>query len=135
MYVIERDSHRHWAESKWVVLAAIFAMLLVVLATQSAGQAAPPQQEPIFIVSPWSGVFHSGEYPGSPPFVEVGSEVAPDTVVAMIQDFMVEPAPRLLAVRAGVSGTIRRVLVDEGQVVMIGQPLFEVVPTDSAMFR
>ena len=131
MFVVERQTHRPWVEVAWVVFAAILALLVVALSTPSAGFA-EPREEPqrVYIVSPWTGIFRATEYPGAPPFVEVGSQVQPGTTVAVIEDFMVAERPMSFVVPAGVSGIIHRVLVDDGQVVAVGQPLFEVIPRD-----
>ena len=92
MYVTESISHRRWEETRWVVLAIVGGLLFVVLVAQSAG-ATPPTTEPVFIVSPWTGVFRAGEYPGGPPLVEVGSKVKPDTRVGLIEEFMATRPP------------------------------------------
>ena len=133
MHVTEPISHRRWEETWWAVLAIVGGLLFVMLVAQSAGATPPPPStEPVFIVSPWTGVFRAGEYPGGPPLVEVGSKVKPDTLVGLIEEFMATTPPGSRPVHAMVTGTISRVLAGEGEVVLVGQPLFQVLPGDSA---
>lgn len=69
------------------------------------------------------GTFYASPKPGEKPFVNVGSEVDEDTEVCLI-----EAMKNYFAVKAGVSGTIARVLVQDGQTVQFDQPLFLVRP-------
>jgi biotin carboxyl carrier protein len=111
-------------------------LVVIVLASHTAGIAAPPQApEKVFIVSHWNGIFRAAEYPGAIPFVELGSRVEPGTTVGMIEEVMADAPPRIVAVYAGVTGTITAVLTVEGEMVLVGQPLFEVQPDDPAVTR
>ena len=69
------------------------------------------------------GTFYASPKPGEKPFVTVGSDVDPDTEVCLI-----EAMKNFFAVKAGVSGSIARVLVQDGQTVQFDQPLFLVRP-------
>jgi len=69
------------------------------------------------------GTFYASPKPGEKPFVNVGSDVDPDTEVCLI-----EAMKNFFAVKAGVSGSIARVLVQDGQTVQFDQPLFLVRP-------
>jgi acetyl-CoA carboxylase biotin carboxyl carrier protein len=69
------------------------------------------------------GTFYSAPKPGEKPFVSVGSEVDEDTEVCLI-----EAMKNYFAVKAGVTGTIARVLAQDGQTVQFDQPLFLVRP-------
>ena len=69
------------------------------------------------------GTFYAAPKPGEKAFVNVGSDVGPDTEVCLI-----EAMKNYFAVKAGVSGTIARVLVQDGQTVQFDQPLFLVRP-------
>jgi acetyl-CoA carboxylase biotin carboxyl carrier protein len=92
---------------------------------------APPPQvaAPTLVVDPDShavpapllGTFYRAPKPGAPPFVEVGSEVAEDTVIAII-----EVMKLMNAVRAGVRGTVTAILVNDGALVEYEQPLISV---------
>jgi acetyl-CoA carboxylase biotin carboxyl carrier protein len=69
------------------------------------------------------GTFYASPTPGEKSFVNVGSEVDEDTEVCLI-----EAMKNYFAVKAGVSGTIARVLVQDGQTVQFDQPMFLVRP-------
>ena len=57
--------------------------------------------------------------PGAPSFVEVGSSVKQGDTVCIIEAMKI-----LNEIEADKSGTIRRILCDNGQAVEYGQPLF-----------
>ena len=75
------------------------------------------------IRSPLPGVFYRRPSPGSEPFVEVGSEVEPGTVVAIV-----EVMKQFFEVAAGTSGRIVSVAVTDAAMVDAGQVLFTVRP-------
>ena len=75
------------------------------------------------IDSPMLGTFYRAERPGAEPFVEVGTQVEPDTIVAII-----EVMKMMNSVPAGITGTIAEVCCDNAAVVEYGQPLFRVDP-------
>jgi acetyl-CoA carboxylase biotin carboxyl carrier protein len=75
------------------------------------------------IDSPMLGTFYRAERPGADPFVDVGTEVEPDTIVAII-----EVMKMMNSVPAGVTGTIAEVCCDNAALVEYGQPLFRVDP-------
>lgn len=76
------------------------------------------------IRSPIVGTFYRAPAPDAPPYVEVGSEVNPDTVVCIIEAMKV-----MNEIKAEVRGVITEVLVENGMPVEYGQPLFRVRPT------
>jgi acetyl-CoA carboxylase biotin carboxyl carrier protein len=78
----------------------------------------------IAIESPMVGTFYSAPNPDSGPFVTVGSAVAPDTVVCLIEAMKV-----FNEIKAEVNGTVERVLVNNGEAVEFGQKLFLVRPS------
>ncbi|MDR5709800.1 MAG: biotin/lipoyl-containing protein [Armatimonadota bacterium] len=80
-------------------------------------------EEAVFIRAPIVGRFYAQPEPGAPPFVAVGSFVEEDTTVGLIEVMKV-----FNAVRAGVRGVIEEILVQDGQFVEFGQPLFRVRP-------
>jgi acetyl-CoA carboxylase biotin carboxyl carrier protein len=75
------------------------------------------------IESPMLGTFYRAESPGADPFVEVGTEVGPDTTVCII-----EVMKMMNSVPAGVTGTVEQVCPNNGELVEYGQPLFRVRP-------
>jgi len=80
---------------------------------------APEQADGHSVKSPMVGIFYRASSPGSGAFVEVGQSVnAGDTLC------IIEAMKLLNEIEAEVSGTVKAVLVDNGQPVEYGQPLF-----------
>lgn len=84
---------------------------------------APAQADPNAraVTSPLLGTFYRAPKPGAPPFVEVGSRVEEDTVVAII-----EVMKLMNSVRAGVRGTVTEILPGDGTLVEYGETLLRV---------
>ena len=72
-----------------------------------------------FIVSPMVGTFYVAQSPEDAPFVGVGDLVKPGKVVAIIEAMKV-----MNEIKAEKSGVIKEILVENGQPVEYGQPLF-----------
>ncbi|MEN2766025.1 acetyl-CoA carboxylase biotin carboxyl carrier protein [Ornithinibacillus xuwenensis] len=73
------------------------------------------------ITSPMVGTFYSSPNPESDPFVSKGSSVSKDSVVCIVE------AMKLFnEIEAEVSGEIVEILVENGELVEYGQPLFRV---------
>jgi len=82
---------------------------------------ADPADSSFVVKSPMVGTFYRASQPGADPFVQVGSKVADTDVVCLIE------AMKLLnEIEAGKAGTIKAVLVENGQPVEYGQPLFRI---------
>jgi acetyl-CoA carboxylase biotin carboxyl carrier protein len=73
------------------------------------------------VAAPLFGTFYRAPKPGAPPFVEVGAEVADDTVVGII-----EVMKLMNTVRAGVRGTVIEILMADGGLAEYGAPLLRV---------
>ena len=94
--------------------------------TASAGPAAAPAQgtapalpEGEFIKSPMVGTFYRAASPENEPFVEVGSTVkAGDTLC------IVEAMKLLNEIESDCAGTVKAILIENGQPVEFGEPLF-----------
>ncbi|ANE48072.1 acetyl-CoA carboxylase [Paenibacillus swuensis] len=75
------------------------------------------------IVSPMVGTFYASPGPGSSSYVQTGDKVKDKTVVCIVE------AMKLMnEIEAEVHGEIVEVLVENGQLVEFGQPLFLVKP-------
>jgi len=77
----------------------------------------------IDIKSPMIGTFYRSPSPESASYVEVGTEVNADTVVAIIEAMKV-----MNEIKAEVKGVITQILVENGKPVEFGQPMFKVRP-------
>jgi acetyl-CoA carboxylase biotin carboxyl carrier protein len=82
--------------------------------------AAPPATE---IKSPMIGTFYRSPSPDATPYVDVGTEVGPDTVVCIIEAMKV-----MNEIKAEVRGVITQAVADNAKPVEFGQPLFKVRP-------
>jgi acetyl-CoA carboxylase biotin carboxyl carrier protein len=82
-----------------------------------AAVAAEPQGHPI--KSPMVGTFYRSSAPGAKAFVEVGSVVKEGETVCIIEAMKI-----LNEIEADKSGTVSRILCENGQAVEYGQPLF-----------
>jgi len=75
--------------------------------------------------APSLGTFYLAPKPGAAPFVTVGQRVEPETEICII-----EVMKLFTAVRAGVRGVVRRILVADAQMVEFDQPLILIEPAD-----
>lgn len=94
---------------------------------QPSATPAAPTAEPAWhaggegqvIRSPMVGTFYSRPNPDAEPFVGAGSKVSDSTVVCLIEAMKV-----FNEIKAECRGTIAEVLVNDGDAVEYGQPLF-----------
>jgi acetyl-CoA carboxylase biotin carboxyl carrier protein len=73
------------------------------------------------IVSPMVGTFYRSPSPDAPPFVELGKQVTPDSVVGIIEAMKV-----MNEIKAEISGEIAEMVAESGKPVQFGQALFRV---------
>ena len=85
------------------------------------------QDGTVTIVAPLMGRFYAKPEPGAAPFVAVGTEVNPDSTVGLIEVMKV-----FTAVRAGVSGVVTEICVQDAEFIEYGHVLFRVRPAASA---
>ena len=85
-------------------------------AAAAPAESAKPGQT---IDSPIVGTFYRSSAPGMEAFVKPGMKVEPDTTVCIIEAMKV-----MNEIKAEKSGVIKEVLVENGQPVEFGQPLF-----------
>jgi acetyl-CoA carboxylase biotin carboxyl carrier protein len=98
-------------------LAAAAPQAAVALAPAAA--ALPPEPEGHIVKSPMVGTFYRSSAPGSKPFIEIGQNVNAGETLCIIE------AMKLLnEIEADQSGIVKKVLVENGQPVEYGQPLF-----------
>ena len=85
----------------------------------AAAPAAPVQPQGHVVKSPMVGTFYRASAPGSPAFVEIGATVKEGDTLCIIE------AMKLLnEIDSDASGVIKEILVENGQPVEFGQPLF-----------
>jgi acetyl-CoA carboxylase biotin carboxyl carrier protein len=84
-----------------------------------AESAASEDQDLQMIPSPIVGTFYRAASPSADPFVKIGSNVEPDSVVCIIE------AMKLMnEIQAETTGEVVKIYVENGQPVEYGQPLF-----------
>ena len=71
------------------------------------------------VKSPMVGTFYRSSSPGAKPFVEVGSQVKEGETICIIEAMKI-----LNEIEADKTGTVTRILGENGQAVEYGQPLF-----------
>jgi acetyl-CoA carboxylase biotin carboxyl carrier protein len=76
------------------------------------------------IKSPMIGTFYRAPSPESADYVEIGSEVNPDTVVCLIEAMKV-----MNEIKAEAKGVVTQILVENAKPVEFGQPLFRIRST------
>lgn len=86
-------------------------------------EASPAEKDDdlIEINSPIVGTFYSAANPDSKPYIAVGDNVTPDSIVCIIEAMKV-----MNEIKAETSGTIVNILCKTGQAVEFGQTLFRV---------
>ena len=95
-----------------------------VLVQAASGAAAPsPVPNEVEIKSPMIGTFYRAPSPEAGPYVEVGTEVNPDTVVCIIEAMKV-----MNEIKAEAKGVITQVMVENAKPVEFNQPLFKLRP-------
>lgn len=90
-----------------------------VAAPQAAAAPAPAQEEGYVVKAPMVGTFYRAPSPNSPAFVDVGKSVSEGDTLCIIE------AMKLLnEIESDVSGVVKKILVENGEPVEFGQPLF-----------
>ncbi len=90
-----------------------------VASAAPAAPAAPAAVEGHVVKSPMVGTFYRAASPGSAPFVDIGKNVNSGDTLCIIE------AMKLLnEIESDFSGSIKQILVENGQPVEFGQPLF-----------
>jgi acetyl-CoA carboxylase biotin carboxyl carrier protein len=96
-------------------------------AAATAALAAAPQipvaTGEVEVKSPMIGTFYRAPSPEAASYVEIGTEISPESVVCIIEAMKV-----MNEIKAEVKGVITQVLVENAKPVEFGQPLFKVRP-------
>ena len=95
---------------------------LPVVTPATSEAPAPAEEKGISIIkSPMVGTFYSAPSPESPAFVKIGNKVNVDSVVCIIEAMKV-----MNEIQAEMNGTITEILVENGEAIEYGQPLFKI---------
>ena len=82
-------------------------------------EAAPAAPTGHAVKSPMVGTFYRSSSPGAKAYVEVGSQVKEGETICIVEAMKI-----LNEIETDKSGTITRILIENGQAVEYGQPLF-----------
>jgi acetyl-CoA carboxylase biotin carboxyl carrier protein len=106
--------------------AAVVTYQQAVALQPAPASAQPPQLviNEVEIKSPMIGTFYRAPSPESAAYVEVGTEVNPETVVCIIEAMKV-----MNEIKAEARGVITQVMVENAKPVEFGQPLFKIRPS------
>ncbi len=110
-----------------MAVAAPVAAPVAAAAPAAAPPAAPAEAAPdeglVAIESPMVGTFYSSPSPDKPAFISVGDSVTADSVICLVEAMKI-----FNEIKAETNGTIEKVMVNSGDAVEFGQPLFMVRP-------
>ena len=99
--------------------AAPVAMPAVEVAPMPAAPVAAAEPAGHTVKSPMVGTFYRSSSPGAKAFVEVGDTIKEGETICIVEAMKI-----LNEIEADKSGTVKQILVDNGQAVEYGQPLF-----------
>lgn len=97
--------------------------VVVPAAPPAAAPVAGPAPGEVAVPAPLLGIFYRASAPGEKPFVEVGQKVAAEDTICLV-----EVMKLFNSVKAGVAGTVTRILAENGKMVEHGQVLIHVKP-------
>ena len=88
-------------------------------ASAAAPAAEAPEPTGHVVKSPMVGTFYRSSSPGGKPFVDVGSAVKEGDAICIVEAMKI-----MNEIEADMAGTVSKILVENGQAVEYGQPLF-----------
>ena len=88
-------------------------------ASAPAAEAAPAAPTGHVVKSPMVGTFYRSASPGAKPFAEVGTAIKEGDPICIVEAMKI-----MNEIEADMSGTVSKILVENGQAVEYGQPLF-----------
>ncbi len=101
------------------VAVAAPAPVAAVAAPVVAPAASPAEPAGHIVKSPMVGTFYRASSPGAKAFVEVGQAIKEGEAICIVEAMKI-----LNEIEADKSGTVTQILVENGQAVEYGQPLF-----------
>jgi len=124
---LQRGADGGWSQQRETLRAASRlddAAVAAVETTTATSSDTPEEDDGLLSVkAPIVGTFYRSPQPGAPAFVEIGSRVEPDTVVAII-----EVMKLMNSVPAGVAGEVVEIRAENAELVQQGACLMRVRP-------
>lgn len=102
-------------------VAAVVAPVPAAAPAAASVAAEPAAPKGHVIKSPMVGTFYRASSPGAKPFVELGQTIKEGEAVCIVEAMKI-----LNEIEADKSGVVTQILVENGQAVEYGQPLFVV---------
>ena len=100
-------------------VAAVAAPVVQAVADAASAAAAAPAPAGHTVKSPMVGTFYRASSPGAKPFAEIGQAIKEGETICIVEAMKI-----LNEIEADKTGTITQILVENGQAVEYGQPLF-----------
>ncbi len=110
---------QHYAPVPQVMMPGSSMPASALMPAAEAAPAAPVASTEHIVKSPMVGTFYRSASPGAKAFVEVGDSIKQGETVCIVEAMKI-----LNEIEADKSGTILKILCDNGQAVEYGQPLF-----------
>ena len=124
--IVKADAQRPMPQTQYiaapppiVVPASAQATAAPVTAAAAPADTAPAEIKGHVVTSPMVGTFYRSASPGADPFVEVGGAVKTGEPICIIEAMKITNE-----IEADATGTVTRILCENGQAVEFGQPLF-----------
>ena len=117
--IVKADPHRADPQTPVVAAAPAAAAPATDAASASVAAIEPVEETGHAVASPMVGTFYRSASPGAKPFVEVGSVIKEGEPICIIEAMKI-----MNEIEADKSGTVTRILCENGQAVEFGQPLF-----------
>ena len=102
-------------------VAAVAAPVVQAVADAASAAAAAPAPAGHTVKSPMVGTFYRASSPGAKPFAEIGQAIKEGETICIVEAMKI-----LNEIEADKSGTVTQILVQNGQAVEYGQPLFAI---------
>jgi acetyl-CoA carboxylase biotin carboxyl carrier protein len=117
--IVKADPARAQPQMMQMMPAMAAASPAVAAAAPAPAPPEPPAESGREIKSPMVGTFYRSSTPGGKAFVEVGDVVKEGDPICIIEAMKI-----MNEIDADASGTVKRILVENGQAVEFGQVLF-----------
>lgn len=122
---LELEKPSAFALSSMPVMSAAPTMPAQALPSESVASAKAPASSEVkghLVTSPIVGTFYSSSSPNSAPFVKIGDRVEEGTVICIVEAMKV-----MNEIRAGKSGIVEEVYVENGHPVEFGTKIMRIV--------
>lgn len=127
--IVDGQSKIHLKRPQQQTITHVPIVTPAMVPSQLAATGQQPQpteaedEDLIDITSPIVGTFYTAASPDSEAYIQIGTDVNPESIVCIIEAMKV-----MNEIKAETSGTIVKIMVSSGEAVEYGQVLFKVKP-------